>query len=91
MLGRFRRLRSEPTAEVSDHHLLDLEGQIAAIHRVRAVIEFNLDGSILTANENFLNTVGYTLDEIVEQQHRMFLFPMDRDSASYEEFWTQLR
>jgi methyl-accepting chemotaxis protein len=65
-------------------------GKIAAISRAQAVIEFNLDGTIITANEHFLGAVGYTLDEIKGKHHSMFVSPAERDSAAYREFWTRL-
>jgi methyl-accepting chemotaxis protein len=68
----------------------DLAGQIAAIGKSQAVIEFNLDGSILTANENFLNAMGYSLREIQGKHHSMFVDAADRDSAAYREFWENL-
>jgi methyl-accepting chemotaxis protein len=68
----------------------DLEGQIAAIHRSQAVIEFDLDGTILFANENFLNALGYGLDEIRGRHHRMFVEPSYAASAEYREFWARL-
>jgi methyl-accepting chemotaxis protein len=68
----------------------DLEGQLDAINRAQAVIAFDLAGTIRMANENFLKTVGYRLDEIVGQHHRMFVPPEDRDSPAYREFWSAL-
>jgi methyl-accepting chemotaxis protein len=68
----------------------DVEGQIAAIHKSQAVIEFNLDGTIITANENFCKTVGYSLAEIRGQHHRMFCEPAYRESAEYKKFWEKL-
>jgi methyl-accepting chemotaxis protein len=68
----------------------DLAGQIAAIGKSQAVIEFNMDGSILTANENFLNALGYSLREIQGKQHSMFVDAADRDNAAYREFWANL-
>lgn len=68
----------------------DAEAQMAAINKVQAVIEFDLDGTILTANENFLATVGYELDEIVGQHHRMFAEPEYAASRAYAEFWERL-
>jgi methyl-accepting chemotaxis protein len=65
-------------------------GKISAIGRAQAVIEFNLDGTIITANENFLATVGYRLDEIQGKHHQMFVSPAERDSAAYREFWAKL-
>ncbi len=69
----------------------DFEGQIAAINKSQAVIEFNLDGTIRTANEHFLKATGYSLDEIVGKHHRMFLRPEDAIQDSYRIFWDDLR
>src|ERR1700761_4998579 len=68
----------------------DLGGQIAAIAKSQAVIEFGMDGTILDANRNFLDTVGYSLDEIKGRHHKMFVEPAERDSAEYREFWAKL-
>jgi len=68
----------------------DLEGQIAAISKAQAVIEFDLKGNILNANENFLATTGYALDEIQGQHHAMFVEPAYRESIEYREFWNRL-
>jgi methyl-accepting chemotaxis protein len=65
-------------------------GKIAAINRSQAVIEFNLDGTIVTANENFLKAMGYALNEIQGKHHSLFVTPADRDSAAYREFWAAL-
>ncbi|WP_316232066.1 PAS domain-containing methyl-accepting chemotaxis protein [Bradyrhizobium sp. SZCCHNR1051] len=69
----------------------DAEAQLAAISRAMAVIEFQLDGTIITANQNFLNAVGYQLQEIQGRNHSMFVDPSERDSAAYREFWAALR
>ena len=68
----------------------DFEGQIQAVGKSQAVIEFNMDGTIITANENFLNTVGYRLEEIKGKHHRMFVQPSEANSHSYVEFWQKL-
>ena len=68
----------------------DFQGQIDAISKSQAVIEFNMDGTIITANENFLSTLGYSLDEIVGQHHRMFAEPAYANSPAYQEFWRNL-
>ncbi len=68
----------------------DLQGQIAAIGRSQAVIEFALDGTILRANDNFLRAMGYTLDEIKGKHHGMFVEEVYRNSAEYKEFWVKL-
>ena len=65
-------------------------GKIAAIDRAQAVIEFNLDGTIITANENFLGTLGYSLAEIQGKHHSMFVAPAERESGDYREFWAKL-
>ena len=67
------------------------EGQLAAIGKSQAVIEFDMDGIIQHANENFLTTVGYTLDEIKGKHHSMFVDPAHRASPEYAAFWDALR
>jgi methyl-accepting chemotaxis protein len=68
----------------------DYQGQLAAIGKAQAVIEFNLDGTIITANDNFLATLGYTLPEIQGKHHRMFVEPAYAGSAEYARFWKDL-
>jgi methyl-accepting chemotaxis protein len=68
----------------------DYEGQLAAIGKSQAVIEFDLDGTILSANENFLAAMGYGLDEIKGQHHRMFVDPAYAAGAAYRDFWAAL-
>lgn len=69
----------------------DSEGQLNAISKSQAVIEFNPDGTIRTANENFLNTLGYRLDEIRGKHHSMFVGPEMVSSHEYQGFWQSLR
>nr|WP_028631754.1 methyl-accepting chemotaxis protein [Pseudomonas parafulva] len=66
------------------------EELIKALSRSTAVIEFKLDGTILTANENFLNTVHYTLAEIVGKHHSLFCDPVYTRSAEYQQLWASL-
>jgi len=68
----------------------NFEGQLAAIGKSMAVIEFTLDGKILNANENFLKTLGYSLEEIRGQHHSMFVDPAERASFEYRAFWDKL-
>ncbi len=70
---------------------LENAGKIAAISRAQAMIEFNPDGSIITANDIFLNALGYSLAEIEGEHHSMFVAPSERESATYREFWTSLK
>ena len=65
-------------------------GKIAAIARAQAVIEFNLDGTIITANDNFLATLGYRLEEIQGKHHSMFIAPGEKEGSAYREFWAKL-
>ena len=69
---------------------LDLEGQITALHRSQAVIAFALDGTILSANQNFLDAVGYRLNEIMDRHHSIFVSEAERGSETYSAFWAAL-
>lgn len=66
------------------------EAQVAAIRKSQAVIEFDLDGTILDANDNFLQAVGYRLDEIKGRHHRLFVAPEQHGSEHYKRFWAKL-
>lgn len=68
----------------------DFMGKNNAISRAQAVIEFNLDGTIISANENFLSTLGYSLEEIEGKHHRIFCDPQYTKSNEYREFWAKL-
>ncbi len=69
----------------------DYAGQLAAIGKSQAVITFDLDGTILSANENFLNAMGYEEAEVVGRRHAMFVEPGFELSAEYRAFWDRLR
>ena len=69
----------------------DNKGQIDAINRSQAVIEFNLDGTVISANQNFLNTLGYSLAEIQGKHHSMFVDAAEQNSPAYRAFWDSLR
>jgi methyl-accepting chemotaxis protein len=69
---------------------LDAAGQLAAISKPQAVIEFRLDGTILGANDNFMRTLGYSLDEIRGRHHSMFADPAYAASDEYRRFWAKL-
>jgi len=79
------------THEVYQRRLnADYEGQIEAIGKSQMVIEFNMDGSIIKANDRFLETMGYSLEEVIGRHHNIFVDPKDRESAEYETFWKKL-
>jgi len=69
----------------------DDEGKIAAISRAQAIIEFDVQGNILTANENFCGALGYNLAEIKGKHHSMFVDPAYARSGEYKDFWEKLR
>jgi len=73
-----------------DDVALDHAGQVAAIRKSQAVIEFTMDGIVLDANDNFLHALGYTLDEIKGKHHSLFVDEEYRRSAEYKEFWAKL-
>jgi methyl-accepting chemotaxis protein len=66
------------------------EGQVEALSRSQAIIEFELDGTIVSANKNFLDTLGYELSEIVGKHHSMFVLPAYAASQDYKDFWKAL-
>ncbi|GAB5407334.1 MAG: PAS domain S-box protein [Aureliella sp.] len=68
----------------------EFEAKLAAVGKAQAVIEFELDGTIITANENFLAVTGYQLDEIQGQHHKLFCDPEYANSAEYRSFWKKL-
>ncbi|HBR99370.1 MAG TPA: methyl-accepting chemotaxis protein [Gammaproteobacteria bacterium] len=77
--------------QLTDQEFADFKGQLDAINRVQAVIEFDLYGNVLTANQNFLDVMGYSLDEIVGQHHRMFVSPDEVATPEYERNWERVR
>jgi methyl-accepting chemotaxis protein len=70
--------------------LADLRGKSAAIDKSQSVIEFDLDGNILSANDNFLKSIGYSRDEVVGRHHSMFVEEAHRQSPEYKELWARL-
>ncbi len=62
-----------------------------AISKAQAVIEFDLNGTIRTANDNFLNTLGYSLSEVQGKHHSMFVEPATSASPEYRKFWDDLK
>ena len=80
----------DAASHVSHSQDLDLQAINTAINRVQAVIEFELDGTILHANDNFLQVVGYTLDEVQGHHHAMFCDPEYVKSPHYRAFWARL-
>ena len=69
---------------------VEYKNQVAAISKSQAVIEFNLDGIILDANENFLRLFGYSVEEVRGKHHRIFVDPAEQHSTEYANFWATL-
>src|SRR5689334_17622767 len=88
--ARSRSTKQARTHRTTGQATSDREGLLAALDRAQATIEFNLDGTVQTANENFLRVMGYSLDEIRGRHHRIFCDPTFVASAAYEDFWAKL-
>lgn len=89
--GRVRRIVKYGTDITRQRLMLaDMEGKVNALGKSQAVIEFDLNGVILEANNAFLDAMGYRRDEIVGRHHRMFVDPADHDSENYRAFWQKL-
>ena len=71
-------------------HESESNAKLQAVDRAMAVIEFNLDGSIITANQNFLTRMGYSLAELKGKHHRIFCTPELANSTTYQDFWRRL-
>lgn len=70
--------------------MAEMTGKLEALNRSQATIEFNLDGTIITANDNFLKTIGYRLEDVQGKHHSMFVDADYRNSADYRDFWGKL-
>jgi len=86
-----RRPRANGAPAADDGVLADLRGQLTAIDKSQAVIQFDLNGNILVANDNFLHMVGYRLEELQGQNHSLLVDAHYRSSEEYRHFWDNLR
>ncbi|RAP37101.1 hypothetical protein B1207_06685 [Legionella quinlivanii] len=77
-------------SQYENHINQALLAKIDAISKSQAIIEFNMDGTIIDANQKFLDLMNYSLDEIKGKHHSIFVEPGDRDSLEYREFWRKL-
>jgi PAS domain S-box-containing protein len=73
-----------------ESEVFENESIVEAASQTQAFIEFKMDGTIIDANDNFLNALGYSLNEIVGQHHRIFIAEEERTSPNYAHFWEQL-
>jgi methyl-accepting chemotaxis protein len=88
--ARLRLSKTFGSDHIDWNSVAELKGKVEAINKAQAVIEFELDGTIITANENFLNTLGYRLDEVKGQHHSLFVDDAYRLSNEYRQFWRDL-
>lgn len=90
--GKVERIISiQSNVTATKEKALEFSSQIEAMSRAQATIAFATDGTIITANQNFLDAMGYKLDEIVGKHHRMFVDPAEASSPAYGAFWDKLR
>jgi methyl-accepting chemotaxis protein len=80
----------EESAGENDSRHEELLGALAAVSKSYAIAEFQMDGTLLTANENFLRATGYTLDEVKGRHHGMFVDETYRQGLEYRDFWAKL-
>lgn len=81
---------TQKKSAINHEEYKEMSARLDALDRSQAVIEFNMDGTIIRANDNFLNTLGYTLEEVMGQHHRMFVPSEEASSKEYREFWARL-
>ncbi|ATP50152.1 PAS domain S-box protein [Pseudomonas sp. ITEM 17296] len=82
------KVASDISQRVMQEH--ESESLLKAIGRSMAVIEFTPAGRVIKANQNFLTTMGYRLEEVVGRHHGLFCLPQERESSAYREFWASL-
>ena len=85
-----RRTAAGSSSDSEKNSLAELQAQVAAIHRSQAVIEFDLEGKVLWANDNLLMTLGYSLQDIQGRHHSMFVDPAYANTSDYRDFWREL-
>jgi methyl-accepting chemotaxis protein len=90
MVNLRNSVKSMTSSKDTSDDARDNNEKVMAIDKVQAIIEFNMDGTIITANNNFLGAVGYSLDEIQGKHHSIFVEPEYKESNEYHEFWRKL-
>lgn len=83
------KIATDVTKQVEDS--LTKDGMVTAISRSMAVIEFDLEGRVMSVNQNFLEAMKYSEREVIGEHHRKFCTPVERESAEYRRFWEKLR
>jgi len=90
MFQVFANKAKEAERQAHANKTMELEAKVAAVSRCQAMIEFQLDGTIVTANQNFLDCLGYGEAEIIGRHHRIFVEPREAESNDYRAFWDRL-
>ncbi len=80
-------MKHRTDTKATDEALADYQSQVEALNRLHCIIELNLDGTIITANSNFLELLGYALKEIAGKHHHVFLDSIYADSTEYQDIW----
>ena len=93
LLATVARMQADLKARIEKEHLASAEsdGILTAIGKSMAQVEFDMDGTIRTANNNFLQAVGYTLEELKGRRHSTLVDPAEANSPAYSQFWEKLR
>lgn len=86
----FKVVKFATDITAAEEEAVELKAKIAGISRAEGVIEFNLDGTVITANPNFLSVVGYSLAEVQGKHHSIFVDPTYAKSPDYRQFWERL-
>ena len=86
----FDKMSFQKLANRNAGSVREMEAMLQALDKSQAVIQFQPDGTIITANANFLNALGYTLPEIQGKHHSLFVEPDYKNSAEYKQFWAEL-
>ncbi|WEN16094.1 PAS domain-containing methyl-accepting chemotaxis protein [Rhodanobacter sp. AS-Z3] len=89
-LGVVKQIKARLNPQKDAPTIHDFTSEMQALNKVQAIIEFELDGTIVDANENFLKLMGYSHDEVVGKHHGMFVADAARKSEKYKAFWKQL-
>jgi methyl-accepting chemotaxis protein len=76
--------------KLTESRLKDVDNKLAAISKSQALIEFNLDGTVIMANQNFYDVMGYTASEVEGRHHSQFMDPSDAAAQEYRDFWHDL-
>ena len=84
-------MKHRTDTKATDEVLVDYQSRMEALNRLHCIIELNLDGTIITANPTVLELLGYTLKEVKDKHHQIFLDSMYADSTEYQDIWKSVQ